>query len=187
VTQHVPTPFTQNAIAFRGPLAYRSLAVLLALVFMAFPSPGGGGQGCKRGYDASGPYTVPVIAKPGVRDLIYNETRAFVWDHWHVRRPGCATLTTISTAEFVKCTHTYIIEPENGGRWHIDEQTTCGPGSSGWPKARTERTIWHSVRRVAKSGTGESANEPLPDSADVPASSYVLIFSDASGRKSRGL
>jgi hypothetical protein len=187
VARIISKPFTQSGIALGGPLAYWAQDVLLVLVFIAFPSPGGVVQGCKKGYDVSGPYTVPVIAKPGVRDLIYNKTRAFVWSHWHQRRPGCATLTTTNTAEFVKCTKSYIIEPEKGALWHIDEQTKCGPAADGSRKAKAERTIWYSVRRVAKSDAGGRANEPLPDSADAPAGSYVLILSDRSGRKSREL
>jgi hypothetical protein len=168
-------------------MAFSSPPWATPTVFMAFPAPGGVERDCKGGYDVSPPYTIPLIGKPGERALIYNKTRAFVWAHWHERRPGCATLTTTSTAEFVKCTDSYIIEPEKGGRWHIDERMKCGPGAGGWPKPRAERTMWYSVRRVAKSGIGGRANEPLPDSADVPASSYVLIFSDTSGRKSREL
>jgi len=158
------------------------LGVLLMALIQLAP-PGIARHCCPPSYDIFGPYTMPLLGKPGEMREVHDKMRGFIWAHWHHRQPGCAALTTTNPVEFVACTDGFIVEPDKQGRWRIGEELKCGPGGKGWPKATTERSTWYSVRRVTQAAQAGKGNEPLSDSADVPASSYLLILKDSSGRQ----
>jgi hypothetical protein len=135
---------------------------------------------CPPGYEAFGPSTVPLGGAVG---QVYGNMRAFIWLHWHEHRPGCATLTYTSPPEFVTCTEAYTIGPDKAGRWHIDEDLTCGPGGRGNPPPTSATSTWYYVQRVPQGSTRGPQHEALPDSAELPGSSYFLRLRDLSGRK----
>jgi hypothetical protein len=159
-------------------LVSRPFRVLVCLVAVYILPACGPAHRCPTGYDLFGPYTVPLGGK--VVEML-DRVRGFIWLHWHGRRPGCAEVTTTDPAEGVRCTSIYIVEPDKQGRWHILEEWKCGPGARGVPKATSGSSVWYSVQRVPEGGAGWRRNEPIPDSADVPADSYVLVLRDLSG------
>jgi hypothetical protein len=130
-------------------------------------------------------YTIPLLSKkPGQTRQMVDQMRAFIWAHWHEHRRGRATLVTTNLTEFVKCTRVYVIEPEPSGDWHIDEDIRCGAGAQGRPKPVTEKYNWCSVKRESLGRVPWLQGEPIPDSANVPASSYELIMTNRSGGRS---
>ena len=130
-------------------------------------------------------YTIHLLSKkPGQTRQMVDQMRAFIWAHWHEHRRGRATLVTTNLTEFVKCTRVYVIEPEPSGDWHIDEDIRCGAGAQGRPKPVTEKYNWCSVKRESLGRVPWLQGEPIPDSANVPASSYELIMTNRSGGRS---
>jgi hypothetical protein len=165
-------------------LVAKSLRVLLCLAAVYIPPACSPTRHCPTGYDVFGPYTVPYGGK--VFEAM-SKVRGFVWLHWHDRRRGCAEVTTTSMEEGVRCTNIYIIEPDEQGRWYILDKWKCEPGSGEIPKATSGMATWYSVQRIPQSGAGRARNQPLPDSVEVPADSYVLEFADMPGRNKSGL
>ena len=130
-------------------------------------------------------YTIPLISKnPGETRQMVDQMRAFIWVHWRERRRGRATLIRTNPTEFVKCTSVYVIEPDQAGDWHIDEDIRCGAGAQGLPKPRAWKYKWSAVKRESLGRAPWVRGEPLPASADVPASSYELIMTNRSGGRS---
>ncbi len=159
-------------------------ALLQTVVAVLIISGMGGDSYARRkqleGYERFGPYTLGLLED---HRKVYADLRAFIWSHWLDHRKGHATLTTTSPAEFVTCTTDYYIEPDAKGRWHINEKSKCGAGGGGWPRPTKERSIWYSVQRVSQGREGKGGNEPIPDSAEVSADSYVLVLRGLSGRQ----
>ena len=160
-------------------LGRRSRSVLLPVVLLGVQPACAPAHPCPAGYDMFGPITVP----PGgnVSEVLNNE-RDFVWRHWHARRPGCTEVTTTSPWETVRCTDRFTIGPAQDGRWRIVDHLECGRGAGGWPKPTSSESTWYSVQRVPKPLNAREQASPLPDSADVPADSYLLIFSQQTGK-----
>jgi len=130
-------------------------------------------------------YTIPLFSKkPGETRQMVDQMQGFIWAHWHDRRRGRATLVTTNLTEFVKCTSVFSIEPDQAGHWHIDEDIRCGAGAQGLPKPRAWKYNWSAVKRESLGRAPRLQGEPLPDSADVPASSYELIMTNRSGGRS---
>jgi len=135
-------------------------------------------------YDAFS-YTIPLISKkPDETRQMVDQMRGFIWAHWHEHRRGLATLVRTNPIEFVKCTSVFSIEPDQAGHWHIDEDIRCGAGAQGLPKPRAWKYKWSAVKRESLGRAPSLQGEPLPDSADVPAASYVLIMTNPSGGRS---
>ena len=167
-----------------GHLVTRPLAVLLCLAAVYIPPACAPTHHCPPGSDVFGPYTVPYGGK-GYETL--TKLRGFIWLQWHEHRPGCAEVTTTSMEEGVRCTSIYIVEPDKRGTWHIFHEWKCGPGTRGIPKATSGRSTFYSVQRIRQDSPGRERSEELPDSADVPASTYLLDLMDISGQKKGGI
>jgi hypothetical protein len=118
-------------------------------------------------YDVFGPYTFSNLVDQAWRTND-DAFRAFIWSHWHEHRKGIAQITTYSKeGKASACNFTYYIEPDESDSWHIEELSKCKKG----PR-KPDRQIITSVYRVANDGSGRR----VPDSADVPESSYHLVF-----------
>jgi hypothetical protein len=165
-------------------LVTKCLKVLLCLVAVGIPPSCTPTHHCAAGDDLFGPYTVPSGGNLGET---LSKLRGFIWLHWHEQRRGCAEVTTTSMWEGVRCTNIYTVEADKDGRWYILDEWKCGPGTRGVPKATSGTSTWNSVQRVPEGGPGWRRNEPLPDSVDAPADSYVLVVKDLSGRTRLGL
>jgi hypothetical protein len=135
---------------------------------------------CPKGYDLFGPYTLPL---QGRAYQVTARERGFIWAHWQQRRPCCAQVTTTDSAEGVRCTNLFIVEPDRDGRWHIIEDLNCGPGVRGLAKPAFGTWTWYSLQRVPLGGAGWRKNKPLPDTADAAPDSYLFRVNDLSGRK----
>jgi hypothetical protein len=128
-------------------------------------------------YEKFGPRTVPLggnIAK------MMDDLRSFIWRHWKEHRRGCASVTMSTMEESVPCTSTYIIEPNKQDHWQVLEIWSC----KGSHRPRNGKSTWASVQRLAKDNGVVMKGEELPESADVPSSTYVLQFSDSAGHRS---
>ena len=150
--------------------------VALLLIIAQAPAPVYAKERHWAGYDRFGPYTVPYggqVAK------MYDELEVFVWTHWHERRTGYASVTSTSLEEGVVCTSTIIIEPDKTGNWTLVDEWKCKSGH----RPRAGRRTATSVERLKKDSHGHwsEEEEPLPDSDEAPAGSFVLRLRDASG------
>lgn len=133
------------------------------------------------GYDVFGPRTLPVLYNENT-PKIYAELRSFIWTHWHERRRGYAVVTEFSVEESVPCQTTYLIEPDKYANWHIDKRWKCKKG-----RPRTGRDVITSVQRLARDRSGYRTDVGVPETADVPPESYLLVLRDVSGQVVREL
>jgi hypothetical protein len=133
------------------------------------------------GYDTFGPVTIRFREIENARKTSA-ELRDFVWRHWHERRRGYAVVTEIGVVHPVPCTSTFKIQPNDDGKWHIEKRTKCGK----W-RSKTDRSVIHSVLRLERDRNGHRTDGVLPNAADVPPESYVLVLRDQAGEIVREL
>lgn len=152
------------------------LILSLELRAMSYSAQEGGS-----GFDTFGPVTIRFREHENARKLSA-ELREFVWRHWHERRRGQAVVTEISVVHPVPCTSTFTIQSDEEDKWHIEKRTKCRK----W-RAKTDRTVVHSVERIERDRNGHRTERVLPDTADVPPESYVLVLRDEAGEIVREL
>lgn len=178
------SPAAITEICSRGSLMFRNVTPksfgVVLWFFAVFVAPAcTPAHHCPTSYDVLGPYTVPLGGNLGEMS---RKLRSFIWMHWHERRRGCAEVTTTDMFEGVRCTNIYTVEADTDGRWRVLDEWECGRGARGLPRPTTGTSAWYSVQRVPEGGAGWRRGKPVPESADVPPDSYILVFQDRSGR-----
>ncbi len=133
------------------------------------------------GYDRFGPVT---IRNSDVRRMVetYNELRGFIWTHWHQQRRGYAVITEYSIVDLGRCDTTIAVQPGANGDWEIEMLCKCKRG-----RPKIDSSIITSIQRLATDANGYRTDVPIPDTANVPPGSYVLMVRDAAGRVVRAL
>jgi hypothetical protein len=105
-----------------------------------------------------------------------------------VRWDVCATLVfrpcDVPKGHAAQASSIQLAREKTSGDWHIDQDIKCGAGAQGRPKPVTEKYNWCSVKRESLGRVPWLQGEPIPDSAYVPASSYELIMTNWSGKRS---
>ena len=137
--------------------------------------------------DQAGPYVITnddhLTGKSARKDA---EIRRFLWDQWRWHRMGKLVETRYSK-EGVPCTTTFVLEPDDKGRWTVAVESRWPPGKGSTPEHDHSEYRVYSVRRIEPRHDGQSPAVFIPDEAERSADSYRLVFYNERAKETGGL
>jgi hypothetical protein len=131
-------------------------------------------------YDEAGSYTIELDLDAKARANIEAEVREFLWNHWHKRRLGHATITHYSK-EGEPSTSSYFVEPDARGIWHIavkiDRTLVDRRGSKSQYYETVEYDAYF-VERIEVPKDGLTQRVVIPEAEVRSSTAYRLVLKD---------